>query len=144
MAAYTQTFDKLTISSLTKEMHERTCGYWYVVQNRFGPHTAFRTRAHALRWLERLGLTVKHDLPEEGNFLFQPIKGAYRRSSHMDAAAFEALRGETLPCLDNAQYTKGVITSDDDGLRTLHHLNCNLTREIYDYRLMREQEDRGE
>ncbi|EHK77704.1 hypothetical protein SM0020_12290 [Sinorhizobium meliloti CCNWSX0020] len=138
---YTQTFDRLTICALDPEQHERTCGYWYVVQNMHGPHTAFRTKAQAMRWLERLGLTIERELPEAGQHDFQWIKGGYRRSSHMDVAAFAALQGVEVPCLDNAQYTKGVITTDADGIRTLHHLNCNAPREVYDYRLTREEEE---
>jgi hypothetical protein len=141
--AYVQTFDKLTICSLTKEGHERTCGYWYVAQNMNGPHTAFRTKAQALRWLDRLGLRIEQDLPEAGVHSFQPVIGTYRRSSHTDVTAFDVLQGDEVPCLDNAQYTKGVITTDEDGLRTLHHLNCNVPRDVYDYRLMRETEERA-
>jgi hypothetical protein len=139
--AYTQTFDRLTICALDREQHERTCGYWYTVQSRMTAHTAFATKAQAMRWLERLGLTIAQELPDAGTHGFQPIIGAYRRSSHMDVAEFEALRGELVPCLDNAQYTKGVITEDADGIRTLHHLNCNVPREVYDYRLTREAEE---
>lgn len=139
---YTQTFDKLSIGSLTREGHDRTCGYWYVVQNSNGPHTAFATKGEAMRWLDRLGLTIGHDLPEQGTHDWQPIIGGYRRASHVDVDAFNALDGLTVPCLDNARYTKGIITTDSDGMRTLHHLNCNVAREEYDYRLTREQEQR--
>lgn len=142
MSIYTRTYEGLTICSLTQEQHERTCGYWYTVQSRATAHTAFRTKAQALRWLAQLGLTIANELPEAGTHSFQPIAGSYRRSSHMDVAAFAELQGETVPCLDNAQYTKGIITLDADDLRTLHHLNCNVEREIYDYRLTREAEER--
>lgn len=141
MTVYSQTFNKLTICALDREQHEKTCGYWYVVQNMHGPHTAFKTKAQALRWLDRLGLTIERELPEAGAHDFQWVKGSYRRDSHVDVAVFDALVGETVPCLDNAQYTKGVVTTDADGIRTLHHLNCNLPREVYDYRLTREQDE---
>lgn len=140
---YAQTFDRLTICALTQEQHERTCGYWYTVQNAMTAHTAFATKAEAMRWLERRGLTIEHELPETGQHGFQKIFGSYRRISHMDVSTFETLQGEMIPCLDNAQYTKGVITTDADGVRTVHHLNCNVTREIYDYQQTRQAEQRA-
>lgn len=137
---YAQTFDRLSICALTQEQHERTCGYWYTVQNAMMAHTAFATKAEAMRWLERRGLTIEHELPEAGEHGFQKIIGSYRRTSHMDVAAFSALQGEIIPVLDNAQYTKGIITIDADGIRIVHHLNCNAAREVYDYQQTRQAE----
>lgn len=141
---YVQTFDRLHLSSLNPEQHERTCGYWYVTTNQHGPHTAFRTKAAALRWLERFGLSIDDELPDPGVSSFHRVNGAYRRTSHMNAKAFAGLTGETVRCLDNAQYTEGVVTIDQDGFRTLHHLNCNLDRPILDYAASNAAVDRGE
>lgn len=142
--AYVQTFDKLHLSSLDQQRHEQTCGYWYVATSNHGPHTAFRTKAATLRWLERFGLSIDDELPDPGVSSFRRVNGAYRRIGHMDVDAFNALAGETALCLDNAHYTKGVVTIDEDGLRTLHHLNCNLPRDLFDHSTSRAAEDRGE
>lgn len=53
---YTQTYDKLTVISLTPEQHARTCNYWYVV--------AFTHKHHLMMWLEDRGLTLTQPLPE--------------------------------------------------------------------------------
>lgn len=141
---YVQTFDHLSLSSLNQEQHQRTCGYWYVATNNNGPHTAFRTKAAALRWLERFGLTIEDELPDPGASSFRRVQGGYRRVGHMDVGAFNALSGEKVLCLDNANYTEGVVTTDEDGLRTLHHLNCNVDRPTFDHAVSRAKEDAGE
>jgi hypothetical protein len=119
------TFDKLTVISLDQQGHERTCNYWYLVQNQHGPHTAFEKREHLLAWLERLGLTLEGELPPHGTHGWLTVTGAYRAKSHLSYDEFFALEGDRTRTLSNGRYTLGIITRDEDGLRTLHTLNPN-------------------
>lgn len=134
MSAYVQTYTDFHLCALDPEQHERTCNYWYTARTYGGtPHTAFTTRAQALRWLERLGLSIDGELPEAGTHAVFQVSGTYRRASHLDPVEFDRIEGRPVLCLDNARYTLGKITHDADGIRTLHHLNCNVTRPEFDY-----------
>lgn len=141
MPAYTQPYKNLSWCSLTQEQHAKTCGYWYTVMSSGTSHTAFATRESFLSWAGRLGLTVDAAvIPLAGTHGYGAIGGEYRRASHIGTHAdgdplsayvggydeFFALRGERIRCMDNADVTLGIITVDDDGVRTLHHLNCNM------------------
>lgn len=135
-----ETFANLNVCSLAPEQHQRTCGYWYTVTTSWGgPHKAFATERGLYRWLEERGLELSEPLPPRGTFGYQPLKGAYRRRSFMDANEFEHLDGVFTKVLDNAQYTLGILTKED-GVVTVNYLNCNVkTRQVFDYTASREE-----
>ena len=134
IANHTGLYDRLGLCCLTPEQHARTCGYWYIVTQYGGPHTAFKTLAQTICWLADRGLSVDvAAIPAHGQHAYLPIAGAYRKMSHGAPTALRRLKGKRVRLLDNARYTKGVITCDADGLRTVHYLNCNLPRVEYDY-----------
>jgi hypothetical protein len=127
-------YDRIDVISLTPEMHARTCGYWYLVQSRCTPHTAFAEEAHLLAWLAARGLTLAQPLPAKGEYSCQRASGSYRTEMHGSYDAFFALDGERVRVLSNGQYTLGIITKDDDDVRTEHFLNVNCRdRPTFDY-----------
>lgn len=127
------TYNKLTFISITPEQHARTCGYWYLVQNNHAPYKAFATLAAFYRWADERELSID-TVPTHGVYSYQPITGQFREACYMDANALEAIQGVETRQLDNAAYTLGKITTDADGVRTVHYLNCNVkTRPVFDY-----------
>lgn len=128
------TYDRLHVCRLTPEQHARTCGYWYTVQSRCTAHTAFATRAGLDRWLSERGLTLTNELPAEGDWC--EIIGSYRTDSHLcHASALDLFTGLRTRTLSNGDYVEAVITTDEDGLRTVHTLNPNVrNRFTFDYR----------
>lgn len=144
-APYTHTVEPRHLLSLDPEGRARTCSYWYVAQTfGCGPLTAFRTRAALMRWLDMFGLAVTGgEIPPEGEFRALQITGSYRVASYMDRAAFGAISGETVIWLDNARYTLAKLTKDADGIRTLHHLNCNVERPEMHWEQARDLTDKG-
>lgn len=141
---YTQTYDRLHVTGLNEEQHAKTCGYWYTVTSKSTPHTAFRTRAALLRWLEDMGLSVDREIPTEGESWYAPIFGSFRVALHMDLAELYATEGFTRRDVQNGEYTLAIVSSDEDGLRTLHQPNPNCrTRPVYDYRTSQIAVDAG-
>lgn len=127
-------YDKLTITSLDEEGHKRTCGYWYVVQSHHLPHTAFATRESLVSWLSDLGLQAAKEIPERGTFGAIQVIGAYNRVALMSTDLPTGGVITERRTLDNAQYTRGVIT-EANGERTLWVSNCNVpNRPVFDYR----------
>lgn len=139
--AYSRTNDKLTWRSLDPEQHERTCGYWYLVKQDNYAHTAFRTREAFLAWAALYNLTVDADaVPLAGTYAYGRISGQYRRTAHIGVARnthvagdyvggydeFFALEGDRIRLTDNGEITLGIVTTDADGIRNVHHLNCNM------------------
>lgn len=143
--AYTQLYEYLHWCALDPDARARTCGYWYTMTS-YGatPHTAFRTRPAFMRWLEDRNLSVRGEVPEPGNYAHGSIDGSYRRASHMSYDEFYAIDGLRTRVLDNADYTLGIVSTDPDGLRTVHHLNPNCRdRPDFDYRASQALEDVG-
>lgn len=134
----TTTYSGFWVSRLTAEQRARTCGYWYTVTT-YGatPHTAFKTRAGLDRWMRERGLklTGGEALDNESGGTCR-IEGTYRTNSHLyDADTFADLSGELTRTLSNGDYVVAVITTDYDGIRTVHTLNPNVRgRVVYDYR----------
>ena len=128
------THGKLHVSRLNREMHLRTCGYWYTVTSDGMAHTAFATRAGLDRWLMERGLELDGPLDAEPSHC--RINGSYRKTSHLyDAESFELIEGERTRDLSNGDWVEAIVTTDADGLRTVHTLNPNVrTRKVYDYR----------
>ena len=137
-------YSKLHLSSLTPEMHGRTCGYWYTVTSRGStPHTAFRTREALFRWMERRGLTLTQELPAQGEYGAQWLAGEYAERMHGSA---DDIPGNWIVApflkLSNGQYTSAVVNLEN-GIRTVHFLGPNAARPIFDYTLARAHEDAG-
>lgn len=131
---YTQTYSNLSVCSLDPEQHARTCNYWYTVRNEPYAHTAFNKRSSLMRWLEERGLELVQDLPEQGTHSYQRIEGQYRTAMHMSYDEFYALDGLRTRALSNGQWTMAVVTTDEEGIRTVHTLNPNCKdRPVYDY-----------
>lgn len=138
---YTQIYENLFLHSLNKQQHEKTCGYWYTVtQHGATAHTAFYTREQALRWLEDRGLTINEILNFQGDPGIFEIQGKYKKTSHQDINTFYNLDGKHIHILDNAQYTLGIITEDQDNIKDVNYLNCNIQRIIFDYKKTQELE----
>ena len=138
--SYTTQHGALSVASLDRDCHERTCSYWYTVTSGATAHTAFATRAGLDRWLSDRGLVLECELPEHGEIGTSRIVGTYRERSYLDAAEFDNLRPLLATAvLSNGDYTLGLITEDDDGTRIVHHLNPNVrTRLVFDRRRTRE------
>ncbi len=123
----TRTYDHLSLSQITREQASRTCGpYYYIVQTGAMAHTAFRTEAGFLRWLEERGLALTKPLAPKGEHQYQELIGAYQDCMTLDDAAFDALDAEIeTRTLSNGDYTLAKITTSADGVRQVHYLNPN-------------------
>lgn len=139
------TTKNLHVTSLTQEQHEKTCGYWYTVTDGAMAHTAFATERGLLHWMQERGLELTAPLPARGTWSTQKIQGNYTRICTMDLVSFERLAHENHPkikILDNGEYTMGIVTTNENGSKTVHHLNCNIrTRPVYDYQQTRAELD---
>jgi len=132
----------LSLSTLTQEQHEKTCGYWYIVQDMHGPHTAFRTREALMRWLSDRGLSLTRPLPGRGEHSFQYIAGNYARRYVGDMNQIEAQIEDRILVLDNAEYTVGYITHED-GLHVVNIVGPGNSRMVFDYGLAQGHFDAG-
>jgi hypothetical protein len=130
---YEQTFDRLDLCVLTQEQHERTCNYWFTVTSHCMAHTAFTTVEGLKRWAEERGLKFTAEITPAGTWSHQKIEGTYKRALHMDVVCFHEIKPlfETY-VMDNGDWTLGKVT-EDDGIRTVHLLNPNCPRPVYDY-----------
>jgi hypothetical protein len=140
-----RTIDNMWLFALTPEMNARTCNYWYTVTT-YGstPLTAFRTRTAALRWLALRGLAIEGELPQPGTHGVFRVTGSYRESMHWDYGAFFTLEGVDIKLASNGEYTLGIVTTDPDGLRTVHTLNPNCRRRpVFPWREAQAEEDAG-
>jgi len=125
--AYQRTYNSLSWCSLDRQQHEKTCGYWYVLQEHHGPHTAFRTREEFLAWAALYRLDLDADaVPQIGTHAYGRLSGQYRRTSHLSYDEFFAIDGERIRLMDNGEVTLGLVANDADGTRNVHHLNCNM------------------
>ena len=132
-APHVQTYDRLHLVALNPEQHQTTCGYWYTVTHASTAHTAFARRDSLLQWAVERGLTIEGDVPSPGTHASITVAGAYRTALHLSPLKFWSLQGVESCAMSNGQYTLAIITTDDDGLRTVHTLNPNVkTRPVYD------------
>ncbi len=128
------TRDNLHLITCDQERHDRTCGYWYLIQSRAMSCTAFARRESFLQYLNERGLSLSESMPAHTEWSSQHISGQYREQMHMSYDEFFALVGSRTRTLSNGQYTLAIITSDDDGIRTVHTLNPNChDRPVFDY-----------
>jgi hypothetical protein len=131
---HVQTHSRLSLARFDETMRERHGNYWCAVESECRAHTAFRTPGSAMRWLEERGLTLSEPVPEEGPYSYQRLIGSYREALHCSYDVFYSLDGTRTRAVSNGSYTMAIITNDEDGLRTVHTLNCNLAdRPVYDY-----------
>ena len=123
---YITEYGNLRATSLNREQHERTCGYWYTVTSGATAHTAFRTWSELHRWLTERGLTLDGPLSYyTGEWATATITGSYRKASHRDVTVFDALQPvRTTRVMDNGCMTPAKIT-EADGIRTIHYMNVN-------------------
>lgn len=119
---YYNRYSNLTVTRLNQEQHERTCGYWYTVQNKWTAHTAFATRAGLDRWLTDRGLSITGDIETE---LWCKIEGEYRTALEwMPSKEFQQIEGKRIKIMSNGQWTMGIVNTED-GVTTVHYLNPN-------------------
>ncbi|TDX21598.1 hypothetical protein DFO67_1358 [Modicisalibacter xianhensis] len=134
------TYDNLHLIQIDSEQASRTCGpYYYLVQNNFMAHTAFRTEQGLMRWLEERGLELSKPLVAKGEHQSQPIIGAYRDCMTMDEDAFNALAADLeTRTMSNATYTLAKIIRVE-GVNEVHYLNPNCHgRVVFDYQESRD------
>ena len=136
------TTKSLTLSSLTQEQHERTCGYWYVVQDNHAPHTAFRTREALLCWLSDRNINLTKDLPAHGEHSFQFLEGQYARRYAGSISDIEHRIEDQILILDNAEHTIGYVTHEN-GIRVVNIIGSGNPRIVFDYRLAQAHIDAG-
>ena len=131
-----ENYNDLSVIILDEDFHKQTCNYWYLVHNRCSSHVAFHTKGALLRWLGERGLELTEPLTEPGVHSFQQVKGEYNRESHLDEKEFYALPVVALVGeLSNGDFTLGIVTVDDKGIKTVHCLNPNVrSRPVFDYR----------
>jgi hypothetical protein len=139
------TYSNLVATTLTREAHEHTCGYWFTVTTGAMAHTAFRTRDGLDQWLNERGLSLESDLPEAGTFGTTRVAGEYRAVWHgeflsddprdgMGEGDFYSLKPVAVTAtLSNGDYTLALIT-EEGGMRVVNTLNPNVrTRVVLDY-----------
>ena len=128
---YYNRYSNLTVTHLNQEFHERTCGYWYTVQDKWTAHTAFATRAGLDQWLADRDLSIIGDIETE---LWCPIAGRYQTAMEwMPFEEFQQIEGKRIKVMCNAEWTMGIVNTED-GITTVHHLNPNCKdRPVYDY-----------
>lgn len=97
------------------------------------PHAVFYTDAQRDDWLALRGLTLT-----EGK-----VVGTYRLARHLDAGRFRRLNGNSILYPDFGEYTRAIVTQDDDGLRTVHLLYPEYGREVFDYPASERREREG-
>jgi hypothetical protein len=62
------------------------------------------------------------------------MEGTYHHVMHLSYDTFYALQGERTRSLSNGDYTLAIITTDEDGTRTVNDLNPNCRdRKVFDY-----------
>ena len=124
----------LHLITCDQDHHDRTCGYWYIVQSGAMANCAFSRRESFMQFLSERGLELTEELPSHTERSFQSIAGSYRTQMHGSYDEFFALSGTRTRTLSNGQYTVAIITQDDDGIRTVHTLNPNCRdRPVFDY-----------
>ena len=126
-------FDDLHLITLDKSQHDKTCGYWYLVQNHCAAHTAFASREHLLNWLSERGLELTDELPKHGEWSVQKIKGKYIAQMHGDYNEVMSRTGYETRTLSNGEYTLAII-DEHEGIKTVHTLNPNCKRRpVFNY-----------
>lgn len=123
-------YKNLDVYCIDLAYHLKTCGYWYLVKENNAAHTAFRTKEALIAWLDMLGLKLDSELPEEiGTFKRINITGEYCTKTVSDITG---LAGEAIYHLSNADYTTGMLFSDN-GLMTISYVGPNGSRQVHDY-----------
>ena len=132
----------LSLSTLTQEQHERTCGYWYIVEDYHSPHTAFRTREALLRWLDDRNIKLTKDLPAHGEHSYQHLDGQYATRYVGGLSDIQGRIEDNIMVLHNAEYTVGYVTHED-GFRVINVISRGNPRMVFDYRIAQEYADTG-
>lgn len=135
MTFYEQSYTGLHLGCLTPQQHERTCDYWYVIQNYGLPHTAFRDADDLYEWLAYRGLRLAQRIPaERGIRGHSRILGGYRTALHSDVSVFTRIQPMLcMPVMDNSEYTLGKVTENDASERTVHYLNINYLDGVFSW-----------
>lgn len=88
--------------------------------------------------MEERGLKLASPIDDErtDNTSHSAIIGKYRTESHLhDADLFDSFPGPRTRTLSNGDWVEAILTTEDDGIVTVHTLNPNVrTRKTFDYR----------
>lgn len=137
-----ETKDRLTLICLTPEQRATTCSYWYLLQSRHSPYTAFRTRKALEFFLETRKLRLSRPLPEKlGEHAVIDVEGITRTVSHGEMAEMPRA-GRRILYMSNGSYTLGILTEDEKG-PVVHYLAPSADRLTYDHNMARDHEDAG-
>lgn len=113
---YPGRIENLRVYALSPEQAARTCGpYPFVCQHQGMAFTAFLSVADRDEWLRMRGLTL------DGT----TVAGAYAERMHWSYDEFYALTGDRIRVMSNGDFTLGIVTTDAEGMRTVHTLNPN-------------------
>lgn len=134
-----RTYDRLWLSSLVPEQYARTCGYWYTLESRCSPFTAFRTYAALARFFESRKLPLP-ELPAQGEYATFKIDGVVIEIMHRDRATFDAAPGKPTWKMNNGGYRPAKIEPNG----RLHFMNVNVDQPELHYGAGRQMEDQGE
>lgn len=129
--------ERLSLTILTSEADRRRHGgYRYLITTPTFSHCAFRTKAGLRQWLRDTGLQIGPRIKHLWHT--RPLLGHYYDDMMGDEQAFAQLRQSgqwrEARAMSNGDYTRAVITWDNEGVNTIHYLNPNCRREVLPYR----------
>lgn len=132
---YTTNYSQLFVCTLDEDANSKCCNYWYTVTTVASSYVAFNKRQSFLNWLEHRGLTLGGELPPHGTRGGVGIIGRFKECSHQSREEFAAISPVySIRVMENGGWTEGKVTVDADGIHTVHHMNCNYERVVFDYR----------
>jgi len=108
-------------------------GYRYTVQSNLHNQVAsFKTERDLSIWLEARGLELRGSLPANPKVSehFIPVSGEFMDACTLDIESFDELWRAGLPkvvVMDNGDSTMGVASTNPEGCRVIHFLNCNIS-----------------
>lgn len=134
---HSKTYSKLVLITFDQSLHDKSSNYWFAVRFECRSHIAFANRNALLTWLTDLNLSLERDLPADGEFSVQGLKGSYKTCLWNCAEGFNALRAQARETrvMSNAEYTVGLITEDAAGIKCVHTLNSGVPGfKLFDYK----------
>ena len=132
---HTTNYSQLFLCTLDEDANSKCCNYWYTVTTAAMSYTAFNKRKSLLNWLEHRGLTLGGELPPHKTRGGVGIIGRFKECSHLNYEEFCAISPDrSIRTMDNGDWTEGKVTIDKDGIYTVHHMNCNYQRAVFDHK----------
>ncbi len=125
-------FNKLQLFIQDKDKEPIGCGYYYIVTNGSGSHTAFRTKKALNVWLKNTAIKIGKRGYWSG---VVHLEGQYTSAMEMlnnDEFFAKHAGQKTYFALCNGAYSIGFIEETPNG-NVLYHQNPNTDRFILDY-----------